>query len=155
MAANGSGSGSNIFCGESISWYWVFRHSTTPMMSQQKLEKTLPLIENAAKILVKDLIKPGKEYDTKEISSAYTIKAIMSSGFSIGNFLLYEFLISYSFCCLTIRQFVLRSCRQSCHWRGWTTCTSSHSRRKQFAYILHLCVDSRIYSICIEHNSIC
>jgi len=59
------------------------RHSTTPMMSQQKLEKTLPLIENAAKILVKDLIKPGKEYDTKEISSAYTIKAIMSSGFSI------------------------------------------------------------------------
>ena len=55
------------------------------MMSQQKLEKTLPLIENAAKILVKDLIEPGKEYDTKEISSAYTIKAIMSSGFSIGN----------------------------------------------------------------------
>ena len=62
-----------------------YRHSTTPMMSQQKLEKTLPLIENAAKILVKDLIKPGKEYDTKVISSAYTIKAIMSSGFSIGN----------------------------------------------------------------------
>ena len=58
------------------------------MMSQAKLEKTLPLIENAAKILVKDLIKPGKEYDTKELSSAYTIKAIMSSGFSIGKILL-------------------------------------------------------------------
>ena len=57
-------------------------------MSQAKLEKTLPLIENAAKVLVKDLIKPGKEYDTKEISSAYTIKAIMSSGFSIGKILL-------------------------------------------------------------------
>ena len=70
------------FSPQSIHFY---RHSTTPMMSQQKLEKTLPLIENAAKILVKDLIEPGKEYDTKEISSAYTIKAIMSSGFSIGN----------------------------------------------------------------------
>ena len=58
------------------------------MMSQAKLEKTLPLIENAAKVLVKDLIKPGKEYDTKELSSAYTIKAIMSSGFSIGKILL-------------------------------------------------------------------
>ena len=58
------------------------------MMSQAKLEKTLPLIENAAKVLVNDLIKPGKDYDTKEISSAYTIKAIMSSGFSIGKILL-------------------------------------------------------------------
>ena len=58
------------------------------MMSQAKLEKTLPLIENAAKVLVNDLIKPGKEYDTKELSSAYTIKAIMSSGFSIGKILL-------------------------------------------------------------------
>ena len=66
----------------------ILRHSTTPMMSQAKLEKTLPLIENAAKILVQDLIKPGKEYDTKELSSAYTIKAIMSSGFSIGKILL-------------------------------------------------------------------
>ena len=43
------------------------RHSTTPMMSQAKLEKTLPLIENAAKILVKDMIRPGEEYNTKEI----------------------------------------------------------------------------------------
>ena len=58
------------------------------MMSQAKLEKTLPLIEKAAKILVKDLIRPGKEYDTKEISSAYSIKAIMASGFSIGKILL-------------------------------------------------------------------
>ena len=54
------------------------------MMSQAKLEKTLPLIEKAARILVKDLIRPGKEYDAKEISSAYSIKAIMASGFSIG-----------------------------------------------------------------------
>jgi len=60
------------------------RHSTTPMMSQAKLEHTLPLIENAAKVLVKDFIKPGEEYDSKDISSAYTIKAIMSSGFSIN-----------------------------------------------------------------------
>ena len=58
------------------------------MMSQAKLEKTLPLIEKAAKILVKDLIRPGKEYDAKEISSAYSIKAIMASGFSIGKILL-------------------------------------------------------------------
>ena len=54
------------------------------MMSQAKLEHTLPLIENAAKVLVKDFIKPGEEYDSKDISSAYTIKAIMSSGFSIS-----------------------------------------------------------------------
>ena len=54
------------------------------MMSQAKLEKTLPLIQKSAKVIVKDLIQPGKEYDTKEMSSAYSIKAIMSSGFSIG-----------------------------------------------------------------------
>ena len=58
------------------------------MMSQARLERTLPLIEKAAKILVKDLIRPGKEYDTKEISSAYSIKAVMASGFSIGKILL-------------------------------------------------------------------
>ena len=57
------------------------------MMSQARLERTLPLIEKAAKILVKDLIRPGKEYDAKEISSAYSIKAIMASGFSIGKIL--------------------------------------------------------------------
>ena len=65
-----------------------FRHTTTPMMSQAKLEKTLPLIQDSAKVIVKNLIQPGKEYDTKEISSAYSIKAIMSSGFSIGKILI-------------------------------------------------------------------
>ena len=58
------------------------------MMSQAKLEKTLPLIQDSAKVIVKNLIQPGKEYDTKEISSAYSIKAIMSSGFSIGKILI-------------------------------------------------------------------
>ena len=58
------------------------------MMSQAKLEKTLPLIQNSARVLVKDLIQPGKEYDTNEKTSAYTIKAIMSSGFSIGKILI-------------------------------------------------------------------
>ena len=58
------------------------------MMSQAKLEKTLPLIQDSAKVIVKNLIQPGKEYDTKEISSAYSIKAIMSSGFSIGEILI-------------------------------------------------------------------
>ena len=57
-------------------------------MSQAKLEKTLPLIQKSAKVIVKDLIQPGKEYDTKEMSSAYSIKAIMASGFSIGKILL-------------------------------------------------------------------
>ena len=58
------------------------------MMSQAKLEKTLPLIQDSAKVIVKNLIEPGKEYDTKVISSAYSIKAIMSSGFSIGKILI-------------------------------------------------------------------
>ena len=54
------------------------------MMSQAKLEQTLPLIQNAAKALVNDLIEANQEYDSRDISSAYTIKAIMASGFGIG-----------------------------------------------------------------------
>ena len=56
------------------------------MMSQAKLEQTLPLIQNAAKALVKDMIESDQEYDSRDISSAYTIKAIMASGFGIGKF---------------------------------------------------------------------
>ena len=62
----------------------VERQSTVPMMSQAKLEQTLPLIQNAAKALVKDMIESDLEYDSRDISSAYTIKAIMASGFGIG-----------------------------------------------------------------------
>lgn len=54
------------------------------MMSQAKLEQTLPLIQNAAQALVKDLIGADRDYDSRDISSAYTIKAIMASGFGIG-----------------------------------------------------------------------
>ena len=34
------------------------------MMSQAKLEQVLPLVENAAKVLVDDFIVPEKEYNT-------------------------------------------------------------------------------------------
>ena len=46
----------------------------------------MPLIQKAAdSVLEKDIIENGK-HDVKEIASRYTIKAIMSSAFSIGTF---------------------------------------------------------------------
>ena len=73
---------------KTISFYrikWKFRHTTSPMMSQSKLEKVLPLIQSAAKIFVnEDGISETKEYETKAFCQKFTVKAIMSSGFNIG-----------------------------------------------------------------------
>ena len=54
-------------------------------MSQAKLTNIMPLILEAAKVVVEKDLKENVEYETYEISGEYTIKAIMSSGFSIGN----------------------------------------------------------------------
>ena len=55
------------------------------MMSQSKLEKVLPLIQSAAKIFInEDGISEDKEYGTKSFCQQFTVKAIMSSGFNIG-----------------------------------------------------------------------
>ena len=55
------------------------------MMSQSKLEKVLPLIHSAAKIFIdEDGISEDNEYETKAFSQQFTVKAIMSSGFNIG-----------------------------------------------------------------------
>lgn len=55
------------------------------MMSQSKLEKVLPLIQSAAKIFInEDGISEDEEYETKSFCQQFTVKAIMSSGFNIG-----------------------------------------------------------------------
>ena len=38
----------------------------------------------AATVVVESEIEENKEYETKTITGQYTIKAIMSSGFSVG-----------------------------------------------------------------------
>ena len=54
-------------------------------MSQSKLEKVLPLIQSAAKIFIdEDGISESEEYETKAFCQQFTVKAIMSSGFNIG-----------------------------------------------------------------------
>ena len=64
-------------------WHRV-RRTMMPIMSNSSLTELLPLIQRAAdSVLADDIVKNGK-HDVKDIASRYTIKAIMSSGFSIG-----------------------------------------------------------------------
>ena len=53
-------------------------------MSQAKLTNLLPLIREAACVVVENEINENEEYETKALAGKYTIKAIMSSAFSVG-----------------------------------------------------------------------
>ena len=50
------------------------------------MTELLPLIQRAADSVLENDIIANSNHDVKEIACKYTIKAIMSSAFSIGSF---------------------------------------------------------------------
>jgi len=64
-------------------WHRV-RQTMMPIMSNANLTELLPLIQRAADSVIQEDIGENQKYNMRHIAGRYTIKAIMSSGFSIG-----------------------------------------------------------------------